>query len=102
MAMTEKALQTAVIDLAKWSGWMVWHDNDSRRNSPGWPDLVLVHTRTGRMVFAELKSEVGRVRPEQHLWLRLLGMRHETYIWRPSDWDSGSIRSAIAKERLAA
>ena len=100
--MNEAALQRAVIDLARWFGWLVWHDVDSRRNTAGWPDLVLVHARTGRLVFAELKSQAGRIRPEQHLWLRLLGMRHEVYVWRPQDWDSGSIRSVLAAERQVA
>jgi hypothetical protein len=99
---TEAELQRCVIDLARWAGWLPFHDNDSRRNTAGWPDLVLVHTRTGRLLFVELKSQVGKIRPEQHVWLRLLGMQHETLVWRPSDWYSGSIRAVLAPERMAA
>jgi hypothetical protein len=100
--MTEAELQRMVTDLAKWAGWACWHDNDSRRNTAGWPDLVLVHTRTGRLIFVELKSDKGRIRPEQHMWLRLLGIQHTAVVWRPQDWLSGSIRAVLAPERMAA
>jgi hypothetical protein len=99
---TEAELQRMVTDLARWSGFLVWHDNDSRRNTAGWPDLVLVHTRTGRLLFVELKSQAGKVRPAQHVWLRVLGIKHETYVWKPQDWLSGSIRAVLAPEQLAA
>jgi hypothetical protein len=67
-AVTEAELQQLLIDAAELNGWLVFHDNDSRRNVAGFPDLVLVHGRHGRVLFLELKSEIGRLRPEQHVW----------------------------------
>ena len=87
----EAHLQARIIDLAHLRGWRVFHDHDSRRNPSGLPDLVLV--RRCRLVFAELKRETGKVRPEQAEWISdltdvaevSLGAV-EVYVWRPSDW----------------
>lgn len=100
--MTEAALQQMVIDLARWAGYLVWHDNDSRRNRPGFPDLTMVHTLNGRLIFSELKSEKGRVRPEQDVWLQHLGKRHEVYLWRPIHWTNGTIRRVLTTETTRA
>jgi hypothetical protein len=53
----------------------------------GHPDLVLV--RPPRLVYAELKSDAGRLAAEQQAWLadlRACGV--EAYVWRPGDWDA--------------
>ena len=96
--MTEAALQQAIIDLARWCGYLHWHDNDSRRNLPGFPDLVLIHTRTGRLIFIEVKSDKGRLRPKQQVWLELLGIHHEVYVWRPVHWQNETIRRVLTAE----
>jgi hypothetical protein len=96
--MSEAQLQQMVIDLAHWAGFMHWHVTDPRRSRPGFPDLVLVHTRNGRLIFAELKSEKGRIRPEQQVWLEHLGHHHEVYLWRPQHWESGVIRRVLTAE----
>jgi len=77
-----------VEELARLEGWIAYHTYDSRRSQPGFPDLVLV--RFPRLIFAELKSEKGRVRPEQQMWLDNLKKVRKvgTYLWRPSDWDT--------------
>jgi hypothetical protein len=50
----------------------------------GWLDLTFVRER---VFFAELKSEKGRIRPAQQVWLdRLKAAGQECYLWRPSDW----------------
>jgi hypothetical protein len=45
--------------------------------------------RPPRLVFAELKSETGTVKPAQAEWLDVLravpGL--EVYVWRPGDMD---------------
>jgi hypothetical protein len=95
---SERQFERAVVEYAKLAGWRVFHPFDSRRSEAGWPDLTLV--RDGRLVFAELKSEKGRVRPEQQVWqealLRVASRTPgvEVYLWRPSMWDEieGTLR----------
>lgn len=85
---TEKQFQEAVIELAKLNGWMVYHTHDSRRSEPGFPDLVLV--KNGFVIFAELKTEKGRVSEAQEKWLRNLGSGEgcfSVFLWRPKMWD---------------
>jgi hypothetical protein len=72
---TEKELQSTVIGWAETYGWLVYHQVDmgfqdpttgkwkhSRRIGPGFPDLVLVHPKRGRLIFAELKPRRERSR----------------------------------------
>lgn len=85
-AMTESEWQRTVTEYATLCGWRTWHDNDSRRNAAGLPDLLLA--RDTRIIFAELKREKGKLRPEQVEWLSALDVTPaEVYCWRPSDWD---------------
>lgn len=82
--MTEADFQRRITDLCDWLGLRYWHDNDSRRNKAGFPDLVIVGNG---VVFLELKAERGRVRPEQQEWHDdLKRAAAEVYIARPSDW----------------
>ena len=46
----------------------------------GYPDLTLA--RDGVVLFAELKTQAGRLRPEQQRWLEIL----DGEVWRPNDW----------------
>jgi len=70
---TEKEWQAQVIKLATMLSWKVFHTHDSRRSTAGYPDLTLV--RRSRVVFAELKTDTGRV-------VRMT----PTYTWaRPCD-----------------
>ena len=84
-AISEKTLMESVIEIAEDSGWSVYHTHDSRRSQAGFPDLTLV--RSGEIIFAELKSQKGRIKKEQQEWLdRLRENRHvDVYLWRPSD-----------------
>lgn len=86
---SEAGFQRAVIQLATLTGWLHYHTHDARRSAKGFPDLVLVRQQPGgppRVLFAELKSAAGRVRPEQRRWADVLGPLHR--LWRPADWDS--------------
>lgn len=82
----EADFQAAVVELAQLTGWLVYHCNDARRSTPGWPDLALC--RPPRLLLVELKTTRGRLRPEQRVWLAALtectGV--EVAVWRPADW----------------
>jgi hypothetical protein len=82
--MDEKTFQAAVVALAKRSGWKKYHTHDSRKSDAGFPDLLLVRER---VIFAELKTESGRLTADQLNWRDwLLAAKAEWYCWRPSDW----------------
>ena len=94
--MSEADLQRAVIDLIRWLGLAYFHDNDSRRNRAGFPDLVVAGS--GGFIFRELKTETGRIRPEQLDWLaRLTQGGANAGIWRPSDLEpnGGRIKAEL-------
>jgi len=102
LPMTEAQLLTNVRQMAKLGGWLQFHDTDSRRNSPGLPDLVLLHPETGQLLFAELKSQTGRIRPEQQQWIDALHRGgHTVRVWRPEQWTDGTIARALVTERAA-
>lgn len=97
-AMSEADLQAAVIALARWHGLRCWHDNDSRRNAAGLPDLILVGP--GGVLWRELKAARGRLRPAQEQWgsdLRIAGQDWD--VWRPADMRSGRIKDEMERIR---
>lgn len=85
---SEKHFMERVRRRARFYGWEVWHQLDSIGTRAGLPDLIMV--RPPRVVFAELKSEHGRLSAQQKVALELLerctGV--EMYVWRPRDWDA--------------
>ena len=86
-AVSEKAFMQSVIELARVTGWLCYHTHDSRRSQAGFPDCVLV--RGERLVCLELKTERGRLRPEQKVWLAALAKTEaEVCLVRPSQWES--------------
>ncbi|MFF2274187.1 VRR-NUC domain-containing protein [Agromyces sp. NPDC058136] len=90
--MTEAQLQAAIIPAAQRRDWLVYHTHDSRRSQPGFPDLVLVHAKQGRILYRELKKQNGAIRPDQKIWLRdLTAAGADAAIWRPLDWFDGTI-----------
>ena len=105
--MTEREFQTQVVTLARFYGWRVFHPlpgmtRTGRWTTPtegdtGYPDLTLVKAGPrGGVIFAELKTEKGRVSQAQTEWLdELRGAGAEAYLWRPDDLET-------ITERLAA
>lgn len=93
MSMLEKPFQTRVIQLAKFHGFeLVYHTHNSQRSAPGFPDLVMVSTRHGRILYRELKRTVGKVTTEQQAWLDALAAAgQDAGVWRPADLLSGRI-----------
>jgi len=90
---SEADLLQRTIDLARLNRWRVCHQRPAR-TTQGWrtpitgdqgmPDLVLA--RDGVVLLVEEKSERGRLRPGQRLWLDACGEHGR--LWRPSDWDT--------------
>ena len=94
---TEKQFQSAVMQLARLTGWCFYHTHDSRRSGSGFPDLCLV--RNHRCIMAELKTDTGKVTADQELWLAALGAVEgiEAACWRPKDW--GTIETTLRKRK---
>lgn len=85
---SEAAFQRQVTDLARLYSFRVYHTRFSLGSDAGFPDLVLVKPASQRVIFAELKTETGKVSPDQYAWLCDLEACRpaiECYLWRPSD-----------------
>jgi hypothetical protein len=84
---SEAAFQQQITNLAAYYGWRLqYHTHDSRGSQRGFPDLVLV--RPPEVLFLELKTQAGRVRPEQQQWIAALtACGLEAHIVRPDDFD---------------
>lgn len=97
--MKEAQFQAQVVQLFRLRGFLVYHTHNSRRSAPGYPDLTMV-SPSGRVVWAELKTEKGKPSGPQLMWLdRLRKGGAEAYLWRPSDWRD---IEQVAMERSAA
>lgn len=101
--MTEKELRQSIVRAAREFHWRVYFTWSSMHSPAGFPDLCMV--RGPRLIFAELKTDKGKVTPEQEAWLVDLGRvrafmslcsftegelrphepRLEVYVWRPAD-----------------
>lgn len=103
--LTEADFQRQVVELAHILGWRVLHVRRSigRRGGQqahqtttsikGWPDLLLFHPDRGEHFVAELKSEKGRLRPEQvEVLADLRASGVECHVWRPSNFDEVQAR----------
>jgi hypothetical protein len=97
VALSEAEWQEQFIQLAHALGW---EHNFTRRtigrggrwttatSKKGWPDLTLWNERQRRTMYVELKTETGRLSPEQEACLRsLTAAGNEVHVWRPSDLD---------------
>jgi VRR-NUC domain len=75
------------MELCSYLGALAYHVHDARRSNPGFPDCVII-TKDNRVLYRELKTRKGRVRPEQQVWLdRLTAAGCDAGIWRPGDMD---------------
>lgn len=82
----ERELTTWVMDVAKATGWKVYHVPDSRRAPSGFPDLVLLNPP--HLLFVELKRDGhgGKLTALQKEWISALHeCGQEAVVWRPSD-----------------
>jgi hypothetical protein len=86
--MTEDELLLAITEGATLLGWR-WHhfrrsDKGIQMGHAGFPDLVLA--KAGRVLFLELKAEIGHLTTDQRLWLEAMPA-HTAYLVRPTDLD---------------
>jgi hypothetical protein len=91
--------ELAVIYGWRWAHFRVartehgWRTPVSGPLGKGWPDLVLTRERDGRMIYAELKTDTGRLTDDQSAVLGyLMGVARlhgwlQVHIWRPRDFD---------------
>jgi len=94
MKQTERAFQQQVIDLALLYRWRVYHTWNAMHSTKGYPDLHLI--KPPHSIFAELKSDKGKVTQEQQSWLDMLkDCGYEAYVWRPGDFDEIVSRLAV-------
>lgn len=93
----EAVFQGKILDLARLTGWMVYHPPDNipvtaksgkryvQNVKAGFPDLVLV--RAPDLLFWELKAESGVLSSDQKRWIDALHKSgQEVRVLRPSDW----------------
>jgi hypothetical protein len=105
--MSEALLQSSVLQLAEILKWRCvhfrpgmnrrghWSTAMSGTQAAGWPDLILCRER---LVAIELKSERGTVTPDQQAWLAALArVGVEVHLFRPSDWQDGSIEKILRR-----
>ena len=100
-SISETTWQGIVIGIAHACGWRVAHFRKVRIqrangsvyyatpaavDGVGYPDLCLV--RGEQLIYAELKAELGKVEPEQAVWIDALRLAVPCYVWRPSDADT--------------
>ncbi len=108
--MTGGELQAAIVEAARMLGWRVAHFRAARTahgwrtpvaaDGAGWPDLCLVRER---IIFAEIKGDGDRVRPDQQAWLDTLAAAGAAvYVWRPQDWTGGLVDPVPAPTRTEA
>lgn len=86
LGISERVFQTRVEELCRWLRLRFHHETDSRRSRAGFPDLVIVGP--AGVIFAELKTDKGHLRPEQRDWIRDLVRAPgvQAFVWRPNQW----------------
>ena len=86
LVVTEANLREQVRDLCEIYHWRFYFTWTSIHSPKGFPDLVLVNQDKGRVIFAELKTEKGKLTDSQRGWLDELNeCGQEVYVIRPSD-----------------
>jgi hypothetical protein len=103
--MSEDDLLTTVLGMARAMGVMSAHFRPAQSKTGRWltavqgdgkgyPDLTLAGE--GGVLFRELKSAKGPVKPEQKAWLAALSTAGaDAGVWRPADLLSGRIEAEL-------
>ncbi len=94
----EADFQQQIIELLHLNGWVVAHFR-SARTGKGWVtpvaadgagflDLLAVHARPGRVLAIEVKTDSGRLTPEQQAWRdNWDSAGFPAFVARPSNWE---------------
>jgi hypothetical protein len=108
--MLESDLLATVLDLAQANGWLCHHEyiskvaprgrKGAKRTNPGYPDIIAFRTQHNPLqvygIAIELKKAGETPTREQMNWLTLYRrMGFRTYVWRPSDLNSGLIEAVL-------
>ena len=93
----EAEFQRAVVKVARLYGWLVDHTPPMRNAGgdiytgglTGKTDLLLLSQKGKGIIFAELKTQKGKMSAAQCSFQDVVNMNGgEHYIWRPGDWDA--------------
>jgi hypothetical protein len=86
--------QAAIIELCLLLGYLVFHDNDPRRNQAGFPDLVIAGY--GAVIVIELKTDRNEPTPEQRAWLNaFIDAGLDARVYRTSAWRTGDLANEL-------
>jgi len=90
--MSEADFVKRIIDTAHLLHWKCTHFlpahtgkgwRTALQGDPGFVDIVLA--KGGCVLHVEVKTDTGRVRPDQIEWAKEIGPSYR--LWRPRDWD---------------
>ena len=108
--MPERELEDGVLALALGLGYRRYHALPARskdgerwrthqRGEVGFPDLHLVHTKTGAVAVFELKTAKGVVTEAQQEWLDAYALNPhiDSGVWRPMDLLDGTIGELLVE-----
>ena len=68
-AMSEAQFQEELRKLAAIHGYRYFHNWSALHSPAGFPDCVLVNKAKRRLIFAELKSDTGKLTDQQQEWI---------------------------------
>lgn len=120
MRATEAECQRTVVDAARRTGWLLYHNRPSQTGGGRWhtalqghqgfPDLVLVHPTARLVWFVELKRRPNKLSPDQEVWGGALEAAGADYriVWVPEGLDAfvqllaDSGRAALLRRPAAA
>ncbi len=98
-------LTDTIIGMAHDLGWLVHHDRPARtvdgwrtavQGDAGFPDLLMIHPKTGAVLCMELKREGKQPTEPQEVWLAAFAKSPiRSGVWRPSDLLSGAVGEAL-------
>ncbi len=83
---SEAEFMASVVEYLELHGFLVWHDNYSRRNISGLPDLLCL--RGHMLLVIETKVGKNKPTPEQITWLEAFQRVHGIYalVLYPENW----------------